>query len=434
MEDEECGRGKRVKRVIVCRNGWHNCCLPAFEKIGPCGTISRTSFSPCRGDSCKVVSIDSLLYAPKASLKAPNGVPKVKESKPSRQLVTGQEKVKGRENVRLTKKVTSKLGRLKKDKYDNTLCEECARGDGEQEMLLCDRCDRGYHMYCLSPILPTVPLDDWFCPKCSQSSHVQEFPKVQKKIVDFFRIQKPSPFTAELKCVETRKRRRPSGGSLCLQKKSRRLLPYVPCAEPQRRLEQMASLATALTSIGVEFTDSLSYGLAPRSANRAENEKGGMQVMSKEDKATLDLCKKMCSHGEWPPLMVTHDSRQGFVVEADGNIKDLTIIAEYTGEVDYMRCREHDSGNSIMGLLFSDDPAKELVICPDRCGNIARFVSGINNHSPEGRKKQNVRCVRYNIDGEARAILVAIRDIPKGERLYYDYNAYQTEYPTKHFV
>lgn len=52
----------------------------------------------------------------------------------------------------------------------------------------------------------------------------------------------------------------------------------------------------------------------------------------------------------------------------------------------------------------------------------------------EGRKKQNVRCVRYNIDGEARAILVAIRDIPKGERLYYDYNAYQKEYPTHHFV
>lgn len=52
----------------------------------------------------------------------------------------------------------------------------------------------------------------------------------------------------------------------------------------------------------------------------------------------------------------------------------------------------------------------------------------------EGRKKQNVRCVRFNIDGEARVILVAIRDIPKGERLYYDYNAYQTEYPTQHFV
>ena len=83
---------------------------------------------------------------------------------------------------------------------------------------------------------------------------------------------------AEMKCIETRKRRRPSGGTLCRQKKSRRLQPYVPCTDPQRRLEQMASLATALTSIGVEFTDSLSYGLAPRSANRAEMEKGGMQV------------------------------------------------------------------------------------------------------------------------------------------------------------
>lgn len=87
-------------------------------------------------------------------------------------------------------------------------------------------------------------------------------------------------FFAETKCIETRKRRRPSGGTLCRQKKSRRLLPYVPCTDPQRRLEQMASLATALTSLGVEFTDSLTYGLAPRSANRADNERGGMQVMT----------------------------------------------------------------------------------------------------------------------------------------------------------
>ena len=34
-------------------------------------------------------------------------------------------------------------------------------------------------------------------------------------------------------------------------------------------------------------------------------------MMGKEDKATLDACKAMCSQGEWPPLMVTHDRRQG---------------------------------------------------------------------------------------------------------------------------
>lgn len=52
----------------------------------------------------------------------------------------------------------------------------------------------------------------------------------------------------------------------------------------------------------------------------------------------------------------------------------------------------------------------------------------------EGRKKQNLKCVRYNVDGECRVILVANRDIPKGERLYYDYNGYEHEYPTEHFV
>lgn len=212
------------------------------------------------------------------------------------------------------------------------------------------------------------------------------------------------------------------------------MLPYVPTIDPQRRLKQMASLATALTSIGVQFSDSLSYRYAPRTANRAAHEKGGMREMPRDDKEAFDKCKAMCKSGLWQPLTVAYDMRQGFVVEADEDIKDMTFIAEYTGEVDYMCCRHYDSGNSIMGLLFSDDPIKELVICPDKRSNIARFLSGINNHTEEGRKKQNVRCVRYSINGEARVILIAMRDILKGERLYYDYNAYYTEYPTQHFV
>lgn len=71
-----------------------------------------------------------------------------------------------------------------------------------------------------------------------------------------------------------------------------------------------------------------------------------------------------------------------FVVQADSHIKDMTLVAEYTGDVDYMRNREHDDGDSIMGLLFTEDANNELVICPDKRGNIARFISGINNHSP----------------------------------------------------
>lgn len=43
----------------------------------------------------------------------------------------------------------------------------------------------------------------------------------------------------------------------------------------------MASLATALTAMGAKFSDKLTYvpGMAPRSANRASLEHGGMQVI-----------------------------------------------------------------------------------------------------------------------------------------------------------
>lgn len=50
------------------------------------------------------------------------------------------------------------------------------------------------------------------------------------------------------------------------------------------------------------------------------------------------------------------------------------------------------------------------------------------------KKKQNCKCVRYSIKGECRVLLVATRDISKGERLYYDYNGYEHEYPTHHFL
>lgn len=249
----------------------------------------------------------------------------------------------------------------------------------------------------------------------------------------FFRIRRTSE--TDKSCNEFRKTKRRTA-SLIIAKKKRRLLPFVPTEDPAKRLKQMGSLATALTSVGVEFSDELTYrpGMAPRSANKATMEKGGMQVMSKEDKVALELCKAMCRRGEWPPLSVVHDRREGFTVEADNNIKDLTIITEYTGDVDYLRKREKDDGDCMMTLLSTGDLSKDLVICPDKRGNIARFINGINNYTAKGKKKQNLKCVRYNVDGESRVLLVAIKDIAKGERLYYDYNGYEKEYPTEHFV
>lgn len=133
------------------------------------------------------------------------------------------------------------------------------------------------------------------------------------------------------------------------------------------------------------------------------------QVLPKEDVETLNLCRSMMERGEWPPLMVVFDPREGYVnlhspifvfflligtqpnlfihghrftVEADRFIKDLTIITEYTGDVDYLKNREHDDGDSMMTLLSATNPSKSLVICPDKRSNIARFINGINNHTP----------------------------------------------------
>ena len=50
------------------------------------------------------------------------------------------------------------------EEEEDTACETCASRSGD--MLLCDLCDRGYHMECLTPPLKKAPKGDWFCPLC----------------------------------------------------------------------------------------------------------------------------------------------------------------------------------------------------------------------------------------------------------------------------
>ncbi|KAL6225411.1 hypothetical protein ACLB2K_004261 [Fragaria x ananassa] len=318
--------------------------------------------------------------------------------------------------------------------YSDVRCEQCGSGDRAEELLLCDKCDRGFHMKCLRPIVAILPIGSWLCPKCSGHRRVRSFS--QKKIIDFFRIQKCSDDKDKCASPQDATKRRRRSGSLVLQKRRRRLLPFIPSEDPAQRLKQMGSLASALTALHMEFSDDLTYmpGMAPRSANQSKFEDGGMQILSKEDTETLENCRAMCKRGECPPLTVVFDACEGFTVEADEQIKDLTLIAEYTGDVDYIKHRANDDCDSMMSLLLALNPSKSLVICPDKRGNIARFISGINNHSLEGKKKQNCKCVRYSVNDECRVLLVATRDIAKGERLYYDYNGYEHEYPTEHFV
>eukprot|EP00096_Caligus_rogercresseyi_P011047 TRINITY_DN422_c0_g1_i1.p1 TRINITY_DN422_c0_g1~~TRINITY_DN422_c0_g1_i1.p1 ORF type:complete len:1514 (+),score=534.84 TRINITY_DN422_c0_g1_i1:112-4653(+) len=46
------------------------------------------------------------------------------------------------------------------------MCQNCGKGDAEEQMLLCDGCDDSYHTFCLMPALSEIPKGEWRCPKC----------------------------------------------------------------------------------------------------------------------------------------------------------------------------------------------------------------------------------------------------------------------------
>lgn len=53
---------------------------------------------------------------------------------------------------------------------EQTSCEACGGIDREDRLLLCDGCDSGYHMECLTPPLDSVPVEEWFCPECEATN------------------------------------------------------------------------------------------------------------------------------------------------------------------------------------------------------------------------------------------------------------------------
>ncbi|KAK3844929.1 MAG: PLU-1-like protein-domain-containing protein [Linnemannia gamsii] len=46
------------------------------------------------------------------------------------------------------------------------VCEICHTDRDLDKMLICDGCELGYHMYCLTPPLNNIPKTDWYCAKC----------------------------------------------------------------------------------------------------------------------------------------------------------------------------------------------------------------------------------------------------------------------------
>ncbi|XP_019646241.1 PREDICTED: PHD and RING finger domain-containing protein 1-like isoform X2 [Branchiostoma belcheri] len=63
---------------------------------------------------------------------------------------------------------------VEEEEEDNTYCQVCRQPTNEDRMLLCDSCDAGYHMECLTPPLDAVPIEEWFCPQCAPAESSRE--------------------------------------------------------------------------------------------------------------------------------------------------------------------------------------------------------------------------------------------------------------------
>jgi len=55
-------------------------------------------------------------------------------------------------------------------------CGLCGTSDNDDQMLFCDDCDRGYHMYCLKPPLTEPPEGSWSCHLCIEEFHAGKKP------------------------------------------------------------------------------------------------------------------------------------------------------------------------------------------------------------------------------------------------------------------
>ncbi|CAH1123750.1 unnamed protein product [Ceutorhynchus assimilis] len=63
-------------------------------------------------------------------------------------------------------------------------CQVCRRQRDSENMLLCDSCNLGHHLYCLKPKLTVIPQGDWFCDKCKKQKEKEEqllSPEPEKK-------------------------------------------------------------------------------------------------------------------------------------------------------------------------------------------------------------------------------------------------------------
>jgi hypothetical protein len=263
--------------------------------------------------------------------------------------------------------------------FASITCEICRSGENDHYLLICDDCDKGFHTYCLRPVVVNIPRGDWSCNQCGTTDcNIVTFDYIlnetkgdpSEQAYSFLKL--PFTSTAEfchdnrnaMKLLRSRSEWRlkfPKArisekvdGIYISRNKDRHLfvLPE-PTQDPLLMLRSLCSIAAATKYCGMEhYSEELVYkNEVLVSMNNANLDIDEVTTLSKNNLKLFKEYKENLKQGVYPPVEVVYDSSIGFMVRALANIKRHTIVTEYVGEVTTVDKIDSTSSDSLMNLL-----------------------------------------------------------------------------------
>ena len=75
----------------------------------------------------------------------------------------GEEEEEGEGETRIKKPDCSYCKDNPRRNCKHCACSVCGGKDSPDKQIICDECDMAFHLWCLSPVLETVPEEDEWC-------------------------------------------------------------------------------------------------------------------------------------------------------------------------------------------------------------------------------------------------------------------------------
>jgi len=65
--------------------------------------------------------------------------------------------------------------------WSKVQCQLCSSPHDETKLILCDKCDAGYHTNCLDPQMSQIPQGEWLCPLCDSTTQASSSCRICNK-------------------------------------------------------------------------------------------------------------------------------------------------------------------------------------------------------------------------------------------------------------